>query len=135
MVKTFCIAALCLLTLASESSASVRGAAAESALSGSVKAPANAEQVMGAEASLLAHQLDAMLTSRFETAAGIASVSARRQALEELSAFAKMTVEGLIEAAPSADARASIEETLEAILSWHQDEIVAALAALPRAAR
>lgn len=134
MFKTFCITALLLLT-SHESFAAVRGSADTSALSGGFNAPAEAAPVIDAETTMLVRQLDSMLTARFDAAGRISSVSARRQALEELSAFAKMTVEGLIDAAPSADARASIQENLEAILAWHQDEISAALAALPRAAR
>ncbi len=134
MFKTFCIAALLILA-SHESIAAVRGAADVSALPGGITAPVEAAPAMDAEATMLVRQLDTMLTTRFDAAGRISSASARRQALEELSAFAKMTVEGLIDAAPSADARASIQENLEAILAWHQDEISAALAALPRAAR
>lgn len=134
MVKTLCIAALLILA-SHESFAAVRGSADVSALSGGINAPMEAAPVMDAETTMLVRQLDAMLTARFDAVGQISSVSARRQALEELGVFAKATVEGLIDAAPSADARASIQENLEAILAWHQDEISAALAALPRAAR
>jgi hypothetical protein len=88
-----------------------------------------------ASSAAVADQLDTMLTARFAATVRIASVSERRHALEELRAFAAMTVEGLIGAAPSAQARTLIEEKLTALLIWHQDEIAAALAALPRAAR
>jgi len=120
MVKTLCIAALLILA-SHESFAAVRGSADVSALSGGINAPVEAAPVMDAETTMLVRQLDAMLTARFDAVGRISSVSA--------------TVEGLIDAAPSADARASIQENLEAILAWHQDEISAALAALPRAAR
>ncbi|MGE3334588.1 MAG: hypothetical protein AB7I36_13160 [Rhodospirillaceae bacterium] len=134
MFKTFCITTLLILS-SHEGFAAVRGTADLSAVSESLNVPVDSAPVMDAETTMLARQLDAMLTTRFDAAGRISSASARRQALEELNAFAKMTVEGLIDAAPSADARASIQENLEAILAWHQDEISAALAALPRAAR
>ncbi|MCC6912634.1 MAG: hypothetical protein IT566_02935 [Rhodospirillaceae bacterium] len=134
MFRTFFIIALLILA-SHESFAAVRGSGDVSAYAGGINVPVGAAPVMDAETTMLVRQLDTMLTARFDAAGRIASVPARRQALEELSAFAKMTVEGLIGAAPSADARASIFENLEALLAWHQDEILAALAALPRAAR
>ncbi len=134
MFKTFCIAALLILA-AHESFAAVRGSAGVSALPGGIEAPAPAAPVMDGETTMLARQLDAVLTARFEAAGRMPSAAARRRAFEELGVFAKTTVEGLIAAAPGADARASIQKNLEAILAWHQDEISAALAALPRAAR
>ncbi len=134
MFKTFCITALLILA-SHESFAAVRGPADVSTFASGVPAQIDATQALDAETSMLVRQIDSMLTTRFAAAGRISSVSARRQALEELSTFAKMTVEGLIDAAPSADTRASIQENLQAILAWHQDEILAALAALPRAAR
>ncbi len=134
MFKTFCITALLILA-AHQSFAAVRGSAGVSARAGGINAPVEAAPVMDAETTMLMRQLDTMLTARFDAAGRMSSVSARRQALEELSAFANMTGKGLIDAAPSADARASIQENLEALLAWHQAEILAALAALPRAAR
>jgi hypothetical protein len=134
MFKTFCITVLFLVFATHHSFAAVRGSDV-SGLSGRISAPVDAAPMMDTETTMLVRQLDTMLTARFDAAGRISSASARRQVLEELSAFAKMTVEGLIDAAPSADARASIQENLEAILAWHQDEISAALAALPRAAR
>lgn len=134
MFKTFCITALLILA-SHESFAAVRGSADVLARPGAAKAPVESGAVDNEEVTLLVRQIDVMLTARFNAAGRMSSVSARRQALEELSTFAKMTVEGLIDAAPSTVARASIQENLGAILTWHQGEISAALAALPRAAR
>ena len=112
-------------------------AAASASVNSNADVSARSERTASAPASsaAVADQLDTMLTARFVATVRIASASERRKALEELRAFAAMTVEGLIDAAPSAEARASIEENLTALLAWHQGEIAAALAALPRAAR
>lgn len=130
MFKALFVAAL-LSIAALPAQAAVRAAGQVSATAEMAKAPTTPD----AESTAIVRKLDALLTTRFEAAARIASVQARRQALEELDSFAEMTVGGLIDAAAETEAGSSILEDLHGILSAHQNEIAAALAALPRAAR
>lgn len=81
-----------------------------------------------APAFALADQIDAMLTMRFTAADSVESRDARRQALEALDQFAKITVEGLIEASPSGEMRTVMDERLRPVLVRHQHNIAAALA-------
>lgn len=81
-----------------------------------------------AAAPAVADQLDALLAARFEAAGSVPALEARRQALQMLSQFAAMTVEGLIEASPDAEMRALMDDRLRPILDRHQANIAAALA-------
>jgi hypothetical protein len=86
------------------------------------------EAEASAPAFALADQIDALLTDRFVAADNVPAVDARRQALEDLSQFAVMTVEGLIDASPSGETRALMDARLRPILVHHQHAIAAALA-------
>jgi len=83
-----------------------------------------------AVAPALADQLDMLLNARFVAASNAPSTDARRDALEHLSHFAAMTVEGLIEASPSGEMRELMDARLRPILARHQENIGAALAVL-----
>src|SRR5688500_13718798 len=85
---------------------------------------------LAAPAPALADQIDALLDARFLSASNAPSADARRDALKNLSHFAAMTVEGLIEASPSGEMRELMHARLRPILSRHQENIEAALAAL-----
>ncbi len=87
------------------------------------------EAEVSAPAPTLADQLDALLTDRFVAADNVPAAEARRQALEDLGQFAAMTVEGLIDASPSGETRALMEDRLRPVLVRHQHSIAAALAA------
>ncbi len=102
------------------SSAWARGDAPASVSSLSREAPA--------PAFALADQIDAMLSDRFANADAVESRDARRQALEALNQFAKLTVEGLIEASPNGEMRAAMDARLRPVLARHQGNIAAALA-------
>ncbi len=78
----------------------------------------------------LADQIDVLLDARFMAASDVPSTDARRVALEDLSHFAAMTVEGLIEASPRGEMRELIDARLRPILARHQENIGAALAVL-----
>ena len=116
-----CVLAAVLLTVPAVS-AWARGDAAVSV--------SRAPQEVPAPASALADQIDALLADRFAAADAMASRDARRQALQTLNQFAKLTVEGLIEASPSGEVRALMDARLRPVLARHQGNIAAALAAL-----
>jgi hypothetical protein len=86
------------------------------------------EAEASAPAIALADQIDALLADRFEAADNVPAADARRRALEDLSQFAAMTVEGLIDASPSGETRALLDARLRPILAHHQHAIAAALA-------
>jgi len=86
------------------------------------------EREASAPAVALADQIDALLADRFVAADNVPAADARRQALEDLSQFAAMTVEGLIDASPSGETRALMDARLRPILERHQHAIAAALA-------
>ncbi len=88
------------------------------------------ETEVAAPAPALADQIDALLTIRFEALDAVGVGDARRRALQDLSQFAAFTVEGLIEASPSAEIRALMDARLRPILSRHQRNIDLALSAL-----
>jgi hypothetical protein len=83
--------------------------------------------------STLAVQLDALLTARFSSADKVSDLARRRSALIDLSTFAAVTADGLLNAAPSGEARIALQESLAPVLAWHQDQIAAAISALPNA--
>lgn len=85
---------------------------------------------VAAPAPALADQVDALLTARFAAASDLTESNARRRALQELSSFASVTVEGLIDAAPGAEMRSMMDARLRPVLNRHQNNIAAALAAL-----
>ena len=89
----------------------------------------------------LPRQVVALLTARFAAmnavtpqplpdATDAKSIARRLEALQELSAFGKETVNGLIQAAPSDEMRAYLEERLTPALAAHQQRISANLEAL-----
>lgn len=78
----------------------------------------------------LADQIDSLLDARFMAASHAPSTDTRRVALQDLSHFAALTVEGLIEAAPRGEMRDLMDARLRPILARHQENIGAALAAL-----
>ena len=81
-------------------------------------------------APALADQIEMLLSARFMAASNAPSTDARRDALEDLSHFTAMTVEGLIEASPSGEMRELMDARLRPILVRHQENIGAALAVL-----
>jgi hypothetical protein len=96
---------------------------------GDAGAPVTPRALETAAAPAVADQLDALLTARFAAAGSVPAPEARRQALQMLSQFAAMTVEGLIEAAANGEMRMQMDERLRPILDRHQANIAAALAA------
>jgi len=58
------------------------------------------------------------------------AVARRLAALQDLDAFARMTIDGLIAAAPSSELRILTSEELTPVLLVHQEEITAALVEL-----
>jgi len=88
------------------------------------------EPELAASASALADQIDALLTARFAALNGVAAPDVRRQGLLDLSEFATVTVEGLIEASPTRPMRVHIEADLRPVLARHQRTIASALVAL-----
>jgi len=99
-----------------------RGDAAASVTARSAPAPV--------AAPALADQIDILLNARFMAASDVPSTDARRDALEDLSHFAVITVEGLIAASPSGEMRELMNARLRPILARHQENIGAALAVL-----
>lgn len=59
-----------------------------------------------------------------------AAVARRLAALQELDAFVRVTVDGLINAAPSAALKAATEDELAPVMLVHQDEVAIALVEL-----
>ena len=116
-----CIVATLLLCLPA-TAGWARGDAAASVTARSAPAPV--------VAPALADQIDLLLNARFMAASTAPSTDARRDALEDLSHFAAMTVEGLIEASPSGEMRELMNARLRPILARHQENIGAALAVL-----
>ena len=78
----------------------------------------------------LADQIDTLLVARFAALEGLQAAYARRLALQDLSQFAVLTVEGLIAASPSHELRSLMEARLRPILARHQSNISAALAGM-----
>jgi len=116
-----CIVATLLLCLPA-TAGWARGDSAAAVTARSAPAPA--------VAPALADQIDMLLNARFMAASNAPSTDARRDALEDLSHFAAMTVEGLIEASPSGEMRELMDARLRPILARHQENIGAALAVL-----